>query len=389
MSSCCKVNYIDPPAIDNPSIDSIPYKLIWETPLFSDTSGSYNPHFPPVIIGNSVIYASNHLRDEYIDSIKAYDLKTGEIKWVWSDFKTDVKATSKIVHNNKNIYVTNGIEVVGIDAQTGQTILRRISYQGKKQISTFNDIIFHGDRHPKGLYSKLMMFDIKTNSWVEVFKTTTFDNFIVRLFPPQTEVNQDNDTILYFQNRLYQESTFIESSELYCYNLTKDSIIWKVSPVDSFVSNLSNPPLIDESNLYFLTAKTFHCYNKYTGKVIWETHFPNTNFLVTNYLLADDKVVICADNGDLIGVNKNTGSVLYDDFKYTSSLHSIIYKNYILNSYKSGLDIFDINNGELLHRWDPHRSPGQFNTGAAVDENTGYIYISDGFYLECIEFPEK
>jgi len=125
-SSCCKVNYIDPP-IDNPSIDSLPYNLIWETPLFADTSGSYNPFFPPIIIGGNVIYASNHLRDENIDSVKAYDLLTGKIKWVWSDFKTQKKRASFITYDEHDFFVTNGTEVIGINGETGETILRRIA----------------------------------------------------------------------------------------------------------------------------------------------------------------------------------------------------------------------------------------------------------------------
>ena len=390
VSSCCKVNYIDPPPIDNPSIDSIPYNLIWETPLFSDTTGSYSPFFPPIIIGDNVIYASNHSDKEEIDSIKAYDLMTGEVKWGWSDFKSTYhKWTSNVVYNDKNLYVTNGVEVIGIDAQTGETILRRHSEQGTKNISVYNDLLFHADLGSGEQNSTLLMYDAKTNLWKKIFKTFAFDGFVVRLFPPTTEIDNQNDTILYFQNRLYQKSSYIESSELYCYNLTKDSVLWKISPVDSLVSNIINPPLIDETQVYFLTAKTFHCYNKYTGDKVWETYFPNTNFLSSNYLLYEDKVMICADNGELIAVNKYTGATLYSDDVNTSSAFSSIYKNYIMTSWWSGVDIFNIDNGEKLHSWDPHRIPGEFNTGAVVDKKTGYMYVPDGYFLECIEFPEK
>jgi len=60
-----------------------------------------------------------------------------------------------------------------------------------------------------------------------------------------------------------------------------------------------------------------------------------------------------------------------------------------MTSWRSGVDIFNIDNGEKLHSWDPHRIPGEFNTGAVVDEKTGYMYVPDGYFLECIEFPEK
>ena len=388
FSSCCKINYIDP-EINNPVMDSLPYKLIWETPLFFDTTGSYSPHFPPVIIDDVVIFASNHLHDERIDYVKAYDLKTGEVKWTWSDYKIIERWTSSICNNKDYLFVSSGEEIYGIDIRTGKTMLERRTKYSTQLISNYETLLFYSESYNDSDSSSMFMYDLNKGYWKEIFKTYKKDGFSANLYPPSVEIIENNDTLLYFQNRGYKSSEYIESSELYCYNMTKDTVLWKISRVDSLVSNINNPPLIDDKHVYFLTAKTFHCYDKKTGDVVWETYFSGTNFLTSNYLLSDDKVIVCGDNGELIGVYKDSGKVAYSDDINTDALHITLYKNWVITTYRTGLDILDEDTGHTLHSWDPHRSPGEFNTGVAVDELTGYMYVSDGFFMECIEFPEK
>ena len=155
------------------------------------------------------------------------------------------------------------------------------------------------------------------------------------------------------------------------------------------VSNIANPPLVDEEKVYFITAKTFHCYDKHTGEKIWERYFDDTNFLSAGYGFYKDIIYVIDDRLNIIGVYRENGEVKYYRDLYTSHFFTVppVYKNYIMSCYDSVV-IIDSDIGKSLHRLTSHRSPGQFNTGVAVDPRTNYMYVSDGFFLECIEFPE-
>ena len=398
LSSCCEINYIDPPEVNNPVMDSLPYNLIWEVPLFEDTSESFSPLFPPVLIGENVIYASDILDEENPeygkDYIIAYDKLTGNIKWVWSGYKLDrkkEKSTPQVYGNI--IVVTSGKEIYGINSETGAEEFSRITEGYRSVIQVSKGILFYSEEfYPDGYSSSIFMYNNSDNTWREEFKVDQEDIYkYVNLYPPEVEINQNNDTILYFQERKSKRNENFTNSSLFCYNLTKDSLIWKIDSVDSLVSNISNPPLVDDEKVYFLTAKTFHCYDKYTGEKLWERYFEDTNFLSAGYGFYKDVIYVVDDRLNLIEVYRDSGEVKYYNNLYISHLFTVppVYKNYILTVFKN-LDIINADTGRKLHSFRSHRfvDGGVFNTGVAVDPNTNYMYVPDGYFLNCIEFPE-
>lgn len=395
LSACCKVNYIDPPAVNNPSDDSIPYKLIWETPLFDDTLGSYAVQFLPQIIGDYVIYASNDNGwgpGERKDYVKAYDLKTGKVQWTWSGYKLERKTQRYDPQKYGDILVvSSGEEIYGLDSKTGTQLFERVTVGYRSVIQVSKGILFYSEEfYPDGDSSSIFMYNNVNDTWREIFKVHKQEYDYVCLYPPEVEFTPENDTILYFQKRKSLDKGPYSNADLYCYNLTKDTVVWQVVTVDSLVSNIGNPPLVDDSRVYFLSAKRFHCYDKQTGKKLWERYFSNTNFLSAGYGLYKDVVYVVADNGDLIAVYKSSGTVKYHKFGHFSQplFLAPIYKNYLLTCWDSVV-ITDMETADHLHILKSHRfNPGQFNTGVAVDERTGFMYVSDGYFLECIEFPE-
>jgi len=190
--------------------------------------------------------------------------------------------------------------------------------------------------------------------------------------------------LLFFQNRFSHPDKNLQGYELYCYNMTKKEMVWN-SMVDSLVSNVNNPPYVDDASVYFCGSKTVHCFDKFTGERIWRTHFPNTNFLATNYLMTEDKIVIGSDNGERISVRKSDGKVVYNIKSYTTSFWRLArYNNWLLNVNKQ-LEVYDINTGEKKFFLNTRHKKGYFNTGVAIDESTGLFYLPDGYNMMCIK----
>ncbi|HRQ31168.1 MAG TPA: hypothetical protein PLU49_13890, partial [Saprospiraceae bacterium] len=106
--SCTKT--IDPPVTppDTLEVDSLPYDIIWQTPQnITDSSGSFSPHFTPVIIGELVMNANDvYGRGDDLDTITAYNKETGKVVWKWSDFVLSKKNVSGNAVDQNILYVT-------------------------------------------------------------------------------------------------------------------------------------------------------------------------------------------------------------------------------------------------------------------------------------------
>jgi len=387
---------IDPPDIpvdttksDTIKVDSLLYDIIWQTPQnITDSSGSFSPHFTPVIIGDLVMNANDvYGREDDVDTITAYKLETGEVIWKWSDFVSSKKNVSGNAVDQNTLYVTNGFELVAIDALTGKTIFRRVSNFGPIYFSVSHQMLFHVDMNQQKLSGDLIIYNTQKKNWDKVVTVHRKEPFTMYLFPPRADIHNNGDTLLYFQNRFSHPDKNLQGSELYCYNMTKKEMVWN-SMVDSLVSNVNHPPYVDDSRVYFCSAKTVHCFDKFTGERIWRTHFPNTNFLATNYLMTEDKIVIGSDNGERIGVRKSDGKVVYNIKSYATSFWRLArYKNWLLNVNKQ-LEVYDINSGEKKFFINTRHKKGYFNTGVAVDESTGLFYLPDGYNMMCIRVKD-
>ena len=387
--SCTKT--IDPPVTppDTLEVDSLPYDIIWQTPQnIRDSSGSYSPHFTPVIIGDLVFCANNVFSDflyyKDIDTVTAYNILTGEVVWKWSDFISSKKNVSGNAVDQNILYVTNGFELVAIDALTGKTIFRRVSNFGPIYFSVSHQMLFHIDMNHQKLSGDLLIYNTQNQKWDKVVTVQRKEPFTMYLFPPRADIQNNGDTLLFFQNRFSHPDKNLQGSELYCYNMTKKEMVWN-SMVDSLVSNVNNPPYVDDARVYFCSSKTVHCFDKFTGERIWRTHFPNTNFLAANYLMTEDKIVIGSDTGHKIGVRKSNGSIVYNEITWAGDFWSMtLYKNWWIN-VKKGMEIYDINTGKLKADLNTRHKKGYFNTGVAIDESTGLFYLPDGYNMMCIK----
>lgn len=385
LVSSCRTDTPEVPVITTPA-DSLPFDIIWKRPLnITDSTGSHSPYFKPVIIGDVVINANNVYKELWIsnrqDTVTAYDLKTGRTVWKWSNFTTKEKSVSHNAAGSDFLCVTNGREVVCLRAADGRELFRRASAYGQNRISVSEDIVFHVDEISSH-HAAIRYYDKNTSCWKTAVSIDEPGDYDFDVFPPTAEVQPNGDVLLFFQQRNYHKTLHIDKGELFCYNMTQQKTVWNIT-VDSSLTNIANPPLIDQENLYFCSSRTVYCYDKKTGQMKWKKHFPHTTF-TDRYLLTEHMIIIGSDTGLRIGITKHNGAVIYEKNSWIDFDQMAPYKDWIIQ-IGFGLNVWDIRLGEIKMKLDSPRKPGNFNTGVAIDQSTGLFYLPDGYYMMCIK----
>ena len=395
--SCCELTGDcppEPPDIDTTKKqDSLPYDIVWQTPLHPDTLFSVTTYVQPKIYMDKVIF-DRRVRRSGSQEILAFNRHTGKLGWTWNDyFRKGRGLRAPPEYLEGKMFFTSSRGIFAIDLSKGTSLYRYElpdDYIGQVEVSAFNSKIFHSILHYDTL-SILRMHDYITGDIREVFRVKKQkDKFKPDIYPPGCWLNQNDDTVLVFQSREYRPGPYGERSILYSYNLTRDSLMW--TDTIAGVSSITQPPYIEEDRVYFLMSDSMLCINKHTGKHIWVArHDHRGGFLISRFVVTEDMIYMHSTVGHLVGIEKATGRKRFardigaagDDLAYHDG------RIYLTDGY---LTIVNAKNGKTLYNLKSHnyskRTPGSFVNGVAIDGEKGVMYVSDGFYAMCLTLPK-
>ncbi|HCK22299.1 MAG TPA: hypothetical protein DHW15_09080, partial [Bacteroidetes bacterium] len=236
----CKVNE---PAIlgEQPNFD-LPITL-WQIQLRSDTLVSQC--MVPILYQDRLMVSADPYYSSNAATMKMVDT-TGAVVW---DSEVNGEICERINHSAiSGNFVYDGIMAylcksrpAALNYFSGNILWEYPSDPGSvNMIQHFGDIIFYSNG-PSGSSlpndtSILFKADLSTGSRKELFRVSVEEDFSPRLYPPAVHVNIDGDTLLYFQNRQWN---FVNPGlggrvDLYCYNMTADSVVWKKSQIDPY-----------------------------------------------------------------------------------------------------------------------------------------------------------
>jgi len=206
----------------------------------------------------------------------------------------------------------------------------------------------------------------------------------------QWAVNEQKDTLFFFFN--FQNT--------YCYNLTKDSIVWKNTLNIEYNSPTSFHPIIVENKyVLFQRNSTVSCVDFYTGELIWTVR---TYPIPDNPILYHEgKIVVRPNYESPSCYDVRTGDLLWKN----TDLNMGTASNFKMDTYKGNLyftiEQGNISNPPLLYclslatgtvNWsDPGPDKGIIGS-ITIDQQTGYLYCSSRQSVMCIDLnktPKK
>lgn len=383
--------------------EELPIPVVWQIPLNEDTIFRFS--IPAQYYNHGILFSEQNSAGVLPMHMRYVNSETGAFIWETnSAFETDctnpayIFGSGSYVYNNFYATVCNSDPRV-VDLSAGTTLWHYECPKGRfPNITHMNNILFCVQLTGFNPFSSgsIVKTDITTGVWDTIFTIDTVDAFSVGIYPPAAEINANNDTLIYFQNRQYRVLPYEGKIDLYGYNITKDTLIWKVENIDPQGNSSIFPPYIYEDKLFFKGAYTMFCVDTKTGNIIWEKQFTGygEDLLYGNILLEDNKLIVKTSYESIYALEPNTGNVIWKNEMAGATPTDMEYFNGVIYYGSFGdlkLHAIDINDGKQLWEMEsPNRNANisygaGFNRPVAIDPILNRLYTSDGYYLICFQ----
>lgn len=401
--SGCKVN--EPPAVAEPMPVEKP-QLLWQIPLRSDTLVSQC--MVPILYQDRLIVSADPYYFTDASTMKMVDT-TGQIIWDSEIIGTVCeKVNYRSVSGN---FIQDGILVylcksrpAAVNAFSGYTLWEYPTDPGiSTMLQHFENSIFYSSAVGGSVFpydtSLLYIVDIATGDRREIFRLGRDGDYSVNIYPPSVNVNSDGDTLLYFQNRQWN---FVNSGlggrvDLYCYNITVDSIIWKIPQIDPYGNSSVCLPLYHEGKLYFRGLQTLFCLDASNGEILWSHEFPGDfdDILQGNMIIVEDMLVLKSSTEGIHAFNLQTGDLFWERYDAgVTSCYMTYYEGAVYyGSYDGKIFKVRVSDGEIM--W-TYTSPNAgvaptwdavFYNSVTIDPILRRMYACDAYYLLCLQLP--
>ncbi len=365
--------------------------VLWKIPLFQDTAPRDLIHFDMLLNShNQLVYSLGTQGNPYnYETLRCIDVKTREVIWEWTG-----SALQSWEVIGDLAYINQGRIHDCLNLLTGDVIWHNSheNISGEPFSSHYKDLIFSMQDYGSSQgpdRTDFRIANIHAGDWQIIFTSQrNAEGYSGSVQAPTAYIDSLGDTILVFQDRRYgMQLNPWYKIELKAYNLTQRKMVWENFNISNEVSNIVNPPRIDEAKkrVYFYTDETAFCFDLETGAEIWKVDSGLGGNLGGSYFLHDGKLMTINDGGMFMALDEETGTILFSEKQGGCCVENA--KIYGDRIYFTDSEIFiaDVNTGKRTWKY---WGIGDFRGGVAVDEANKVMYASTDYFLYCLKLPE-
>jgi outer membrane protein assembly factor BamB len=381
------------------SEDTSFFSVLWQVPLTPDTSEVLSGK--KIIENGDIINVMGFSTPDNILNKRSGD--SGEIIWSWNDSRiTDGSETALLdglLYKEGKVMLGSQRYSFFINSDNGQNIFVDNPGLATRRYLVFNsiveDYIFRSIDPldgPNSQFSELVYYDLKNLESAKLaYYQPNENDFAPDLLSVTGYRNQNQDLILIFQNRQYRFSPGRGKVDLISYNFSQDTLMWKKE--DMTIARSSNviPPVIYQDKIYFAGSKNIYCLDLFTGDEIWHTNPSPTNsgYFTSHYKIIDDKLIVNDDEWNLMALEPSTGETLWH-IPEMGNTNTLEHYGDILFVSNDNLIAIDIKRGEIIANFpSPNLEvrPGAsfYSEGIGIDHENKKVFVSDGYFLICLE----
>lgn len=401
----------DPPPCVEPcdTIPSTKLQILWKVPLRSDSAECQSRM--PVLLGQNVLFSDQF--NSGGEKFYCFDNETGQRIWEWTDNKTGSITNAHYGINTSNShYIASMGSTYFIDRNTGSTDWW-IYIDGLYCASTRSTVI--GEYYYQNLSICQAAYDTVSilrrtpldmlMTWDTIFVTRPAQNdeFYSDFEPPALWIHPSGDSILIMKNRMITAFfPLINRVDLWAWNLSADSLLWRVEDFSKTGHTRIGPPTIYQDRAYLYSGGSeIHCYDLINGQAKWIQHIPQVSggFNTAQPLIADGVLFVKSTDWNAYGLNPETGSIIWQRVGDVGTSESLL-AYHDGKVYYTGFDLhpgelyaLDIHTGKAV--WaEPSPAKKKYPdasfayNGVAIDPVRKVLYTSDYYYAYCIKLPK-
>jgi len=297
-------------------VSELDYELLWEKVLRKDSL--YDSGIIQILQGDKLYY-SRVIEGESIlafnEELVCLDKNTGDELWTWHSVNSR-SFTEPVVDDNTIAFENNNYYYI-LDRHTGDEIFASEKLSGglvlikDSGINSYVGNIGYGSA-PFSHKAQVLEMQKQTgdlDTLVTHLKNDQFHRFISH---PILQFNEVGEKILFYFYKKFDWSGVEFHLDFIKYNVDRDSVEWKHADFSNTLDSGGRfQPIILDGNIYVNTVRTVFCFNIETGDEIWRSEHLQTNFSFTNMIINNGILNIHSDTGDLIGIDVETGNLLY------------------------------------------------------------------------------
>ena len=261
----------------------------------------------------------------------------------------------------------------------------------------WNDKFFHSTA--TGInpftHSELVMSDILTQNFRTIYEVDSVAGYSCHLYPPAVLINDENDTLLFFQNRQWKSPPYDGKIDFYGYNMSDDTLLWKLDDINESGNSAVFIPLIHDNKVYFKAGFEVFCLDAETGNIIWEFDPPSfSDMLLGNLIIAENMLIVKTSGSELYAVSLESGGIIWSNLQAGDTPNSLAYFDgvvYYVADSDSKLHAIEVATGKELwsiispNRYESVSFGTYFYNGVAIDPATRRLYITDTHFINCFQ----
>jgi len=399
----CKKELLKGNPDDSSPAQTSKLNIIWNKYFYSDSSlASFNT---PQFADDYIVVCTYMSSSGQELGAKVFNKITGELHQSW--LSDPIHTTHQVsLHNdvicgpnNNVIAMTDRTKLIAMDINSGQVKWTHnfLPINGLTVCTTLGDDIIQtfGTWMTTDRWSAIGRFNYENGSMDSILTIYANDDYDFHINAPSVYVTFSQDTILYFSTSCVNFYTLDERIDAYAYNMSKDTMLWKMDDISENVFAMSKfPPLIAEKKVIFHTGTSIHCFDIETGVLVWERTYPQATerFSLNPFAYYEGRVFVrSGTKAPIRAFEMSTGKLIWEshhDIDIIGGGFDFYNKNiYFTASYPIdnglnmayGLVCINTIGGKLMWK---EKGVG---AGIVIDQATGYLYGTGANNVMCID----
>lgn len=325
-------------------------------------------------------------------------MDSGSLTWESEPYDYLSKDEASHSADDSRIYQYTSSGIIGIDLNTGQEDWRVEEARVPHKFELGNNVYGVDQISKKSSDATILKINSQTGVVDSLFSVSS-TNY---RFPQVRSLSgfidyRGMEILIAAVNMGAFQSSNREVVDVYCYNVTQDTLMWKTESIQGaplfgyFLSVWSNPQIDVENNLiYFQFNKAMICMNIRDGSVVWDTFFPNSFMSISNQIIYEDKLIFHEDFNSLTALDRFTGELIYrSQIGYLNTERLDVWNDNIVY-VQDNIKLVDPSTGEVWRELKVSDSPwsNQEVSMPYFDDDNKRMYYYDGFAIICAEIPD-